>query len=173
MGLFDPAADAKFAAAVAYVQALEGQVDILRRRLNHRAREAGEFDAKLARERELRKRAEGDVAVLRTELDNETRARAVLEKTVADFEAEVERRIDDALAKQRQQENEWHDGDDDATRHRVLCVQALRARLAKTDMNPWARLRTLRQADEHGIDLTRRQRTELDELEDEIGDECA
>ena len=176
MGLFDTAADEKFAAVLAYAQALERQVDILRRRLNHRAREAAEFDEKLARERQQRELAERRMAELQGELDNEARARATLEETVADLEVEkaaLERRVDKALAQQREAEEDWFESDDDATRRRVLRGQALRARLGKTDMNPWARLRTLRQADEHGVDLNRRQREELNELEDEIGDECA
>lgn len=58
------------------------------------------------------------------------------------------------------------DDHQDVLRHRVRCEQALRARLAKTDMTPWARLRTLQQAGEYGL-LDRRLQAELRELQDE------
>lgn len=46
-------------------------------------------------------------------------------------------------------------------RQDALKVQALRARLAKTDMNPAARLRTLRAARDAGIALTPEQLVEF------------
>jgi hypothetical protein len=58
------------------------------------------------------------------------------------------------------------DDHQEALRHRVRCEQALRARLAKTDMTPWARLRRLQQAGEYGL-LNRRLQAELRELADE------
>lgn len=58
------------------------------------------------------------------------------------------------------------DEQQEALRYRIRCEQAVRARLAKTDMSPSARLRTLKQAKRLGL-LDRRLREELRELQED------
>jgi hypothetical protein len=58
------------------------------------------------------------------------------------------------------------DEQQEALRYRIRCEQAVRARLAKTDMSPSARLRTLQQAKQLGL-LDRRLRQELRELQED------
>ena len=54
------------------------------------------------------------------------------------------------------------------TRADVLRQQALRARLAKTDMRPAARLRTLQAVEQAGLELTAKPADELRDLELEL-----
>ena len=87
-----------------------------------------------------------------------------LEERIA--ELELDKRVADRRIERLTTEIEEHDalGDDAVVRRRVLRQQAVRARLAKTDMSAWSRLQTLKQAERLGVELDDDQVEELDEL---------
>lgn len=150
------ARDEKLAAAGASIERLEGQVRRLQRKVEERDN------------------------ALRARSDDESHARIALQARIAQLEEQLaelkldkrilERRLDevtDELESERAERDE--DCDDDGVRQRVLRTQALRARLAKTDMRPRARLETLKEAARAGVELSREQRAELRELRDRYG----
>lgn len=174
MSLFgDPVDHAGIQAAARMLATMEEQVRARDHKLAVANRRIAELEAQV---RLLHEQAEEQTSELRERLDAAGPAQTELEEHVADLEEQVaeleldkrilERRIDQVTDELEAELAEHGDASEEATRQRVLRKQALRARLAKTDMSPRARLRTLRHASRAGIELNREQQAELRALKD-------
>lgn len=155
MGLFsnDHSTNAAIQAGARYIDFLERNRVALLRALRDATEEATELKDELAGERQRRARAEADAHHLDEELHGAARVRELVDQRVAELEDRVA-----ALTRELEQDGQRDDARDDvcdrecadddedlleeeATRQRILRQQALRARLAKRDMSPPARLR--------------------------------
>lgn len=163
-------------AAARMLATLEEQVRARDRKLAAATRRIAELEEQV---RALHEDAEEQTRELMGRLDASGPVQAELEEHVADLEEQVaeleldkrilERRLDQVTDELEAELAEHGDDTEEATRQRVLRKQAMRARLAKTDMSPRARLRTLRHAARAGIELDSRQQAELRALRDRYG----
>ena len=163
-------------AAARYVATLEEQARRQERKLAAAAKRIAELEEQV---RTLQEEAEEEASELRARLESSGPAQTELEEQVGELQEQVaeleldkrilERRLDQVTDELEAELAEHGDDSEEATRQRVLRKQAMRARLAKTDMSPRARLRTLRHAARAGIELDSRQQAELRALKDRYG----
>jgi chromosome segregation ATPase len=166
-----PGESATLIAAARYIESLEGLVAQRDEEASAAARRIADLEAKLREERRHRTEAEDELAEIEEQFGGSEPERAAFEQRIVELEEriaelELDKRVAERKIERLTEEMEEHNalGDDAAVRRRVLRQQAVRARLAKTDMSVWARLQTLKQAERLGVDLDDDQVEELDEL---------
>lgn len=157
--------------AARYVESLEGLLAQRDKEARALGRRISQLEAEAREERERRERAEEELAELEEQLGGAGTERTTFEERIAELEEQVaelelDKRVADRRVERLTSELAERDaiGDDAVVRRRVLRQQALRARLAKTDMSAWARLQTLREAERLGVELDDDQLEELEDL---------
>jgi len=159
-----------------YIKQLSRQVVERNAALRECARRIGSLEKQVADEQRKRREAEANASALQREAAENLETITELAERVGELEGDkqsLEADRDAALGGSSGRDepaasfDELDAEEQDAIRYRLRCEQALRARLAKTDMSPRARLRTLREAKRSGM-LNRRLRAELQELREAL-----
>jgi chromosome segregation ATPase len=157
-----------------YMRKLVRESVVRDQRIKEGMRRIAELERHLAKQQALSKQLQDRVDELEEQLEASMQRESALEEECRGLAGETAELETHLAATRKTSIDEFSTEvfeslDDDyqeALRHRVRCEQALRARLAKTNMTPWARLRTLQQALEYGM-LDPRLKAELRALQDE------